>query len=305
MRSQEFHVTMDSASFIRGSDNETNALPELRGPSFRGPLRFWLRAVTGGVIGDLNLDGLHKIESALFGSTELGSAIRVELRPIGNMQTARYPLLPHHDQAIRTAFRPGNSFSIKLSETRPTKDTVWQAANSILKLMITFGGVGNRSRRGYGAMHLEQIASLEAWNLQTKTISQEAIESINNLALDLNVPILTSLPAGPCKYPCINRLGKIRLLNHSSDVAQDEVKWFMEQVHNQHTRTSDIRWLGYGMGGSRQASPLIAKPVKINDAYHIQLVTLPSQFEFCDYGKLSIFLAGIAGTNLSIEGWNE
>src|SRR6266850_1449561 len=66
-------VTLETVTplFLGGAEaQDRNRSPELRPPAFRGALRYWLRAALGGVIGDNNLDGLHRLESAVFGSTE-------------------------------------------------------------------------------------------------------------------------------------------------------------------------------------------------------------------------------------------
>jgi len=50
--------------FLGGADPRGE--PELRAASFRGALRFWLRALLGGMIGDKNLDALHQAEATVF-----------------------------------------------------------------------------------------------------------------------------------------------------------------------------------------------------------------------------------------------
>jgi CRISPR-associated protein Cmr1 len=58
--------------FLTGADPRGE--PELRAASIRGALRFWLRALLGGVIGDKDLDALRKAEPAVFGSTDTGAS---------------------------------------------------------------------------------------------------------------------------------------------------------------------------------------------------------------------------------------
>jgi len=67
-------VTLEAVTplFLGGADPRGE--PELRAASIRGALRFWLRALLGGVIGDKDLDALRKAESAVFGSTDTGAS---------------------------------------------------------------------------------------------------------------------------------------------------------------------------------------------------------------------------------------
>jgi CRISPR-associated protein Cmr1 len=53
--------------------------PELRPASFRGALRYWYRALVGGVVGS-DLHALRVAESKVFGDTEGSSPVRLRLR---------------------------------------------------------------------------------------------------------------------------------------------------------------------------------------------------------------------------------
>ncbi|MDW8002553.1 MAG: type III-B CRISPR module RAMP protein Cmr1, partial [Deltaproteobacteria bacterium] len=72
-------VTLETVSpaFLAGSS--PRSLPEIRAPSFRGVMRFWLRALLGGVVGD-NPKEIFMRESAVFGSTEHASPITIRVK---------------------------------------------------------------------------------------------------------------------------------------------------------------------------------------------------------------------------------
>ena len=84
-------VTLETVTplFLGGAD--PRGTPELRAPAFRGALRYWLRAMLGGAVGDTteNLHKLHACESAVFGSTDekTGGASAVTIR----LRTAAQP----------------------------------------------------------------------------------------------------------------------------------------------------------------------------------------------------------------------
>src|SRR2546421_12182581 len=64
--------------FLAGAD-QTKA--ELRAPTFRGLMRYWQRALVGGLFGT-DRKGLEKVseaETAVFGATDTGSAVSVKV----------------------------------------------------------------------------------------------------------------------------------------------------------------------------------------------------------------------------------
>src|SRR6266850_4461239 len=131
-------VTLETVTplFLGGAEaQDRNRSPELRPPAFRGALRYWLRAALGGVIGDNNLDGLHRLESAVFGSTECGSPIHVRLRSASPLQSGDEKILPHKNgpqAGRRKAFSAGQKIELVMSQWRSIDKTVWKAACAVL-----------------------------------------------------------------------------------------------------------------------------------------------------------------------------
>jgi CRISPR-associated protein Cmr1 len=62
------------------SGADPRGAPELRVPSFRGALRFWLRAWAGGVYGDADIEKVSELETHLFGSAEEGSKVSITIQ---------------------------------------------------------------------------------------------------------------------------------------------------------------------------------------------------------------------------------
>lgn len=152
-------VTLETVTplFLAGADNRT---PELRPASFRGALRFWLRALLGASFGS-DLDGLREAESAVFGNTDGASPIvvRVSARTQPGLAIGdRRPLI-HTDAPGRTfslpAFAEGGQFTLTLA-SRPGQSCLPQEALASLLLMLNLGGVGKRSRRGFGSLRVVQ-----------------------------------------------------------------------------------------------------------------------------------------------------
>jgi CRISPR-associated protein Cmr1 len=89
--------------FVGGSDPQQ---PEIRAASFRGALRFWLRALLGGVLGD-RPDKIFQCKSQVFGSTDYASPVVVRLEP-HNLGSDSFNPLPHKQVKFRfNGFKPG------------------------------------------------------------------------------------------------------------------------------------------------------------------------------------------------------
>src|SRR2546426_3883093 len=80
IRMQEVIFTLQTITplFLAGADQTT---AELRAPSFRGVMRYWYRALVGGLVGT-DTNGLQKVmeaEKAIFGATNIGSAVQIRV----------------------------------------------------------------------------------------------------------------------------------------------------------------------------------------------------------------------------------
>src|SRR5712691_4243202 len=74
--------------FLAGAD-QTKA--ELRAPSFRGLMRYWQRALVGGMGGTdrRGLEEVAKAETAVFGATDTGSAVSIRV-PAGSSEPREF-----------------------------------------------------------------------------------------------------------------------------------------------------------------------------------------------------------------------
>jgi len=301
-------VTLETVTplFLGGAEPRDRP-PELRVPAFRGALRYWLRTVLGGVIGDSNLEGLHQLESAIFGSTDYGSPIQVRLH--GALNASDEKVLPHKDgrqAGPRKAFESGQPLELVLSQLRSTDETVWHVACAALNLALTFGGVGLRSRRGYGTLRIVQSSdptlvsplaatSLDGWKQHIKHVAEDAVASARHLAQSRKVA-LVDLPKGPTRYPCASHLGLIRVCDLQAGSSLAAVTQFMQKAPQDQA---------FGGIKPRQASPLWVRPIQLTDHYGLLLVVLASYFNGANYPTVQRFLAQhFPGEDLSVKGWN-
>ncbi len=161
--------------FLGGSD--PRGTPELRPPSFRGALRFWLRALLGAGLGDGALQELREEETKVFGDANLDSGSPVIVRVANSPQPGRFtapqgvglryllfsmglrerdPRTGQSTTIWRDCFPPGSSFELILQTRTPgrsqAQEMALRRAGASLWLLVRLGGLGARSRRGGGSL---------------------------------------------------------------------------------------------------------------------------------------------------------
>lgn len=147
-------------------NKKLRAEPELRASSIRGMLRYWLRAVLGAQYPSSS--AVYEKESAILGSTETGSRVRVRVQPSRSLQTAgKLTVLPEQTKGyalLHTGFTPSSEFRITLSTHPLDKSEVLRADSDLLKavfLMLNMSGLGRRSRRGSGNLRVLEVKGYE------------------------------------------------------------------------------------------------------------------------------------------------
>jgi len=153
--------------FISGADQD-NA--ELRLPSIKGALRFWWRALAWGQY-EGKINKIREEEAKLFGSTDTGQAavlmrlesqqLRSEPPRFHNVSGAiylGYGVMNFRGELCRSCVNAGSGFVLRLSwkESSLTEDQQRQISDS-LKVMGLLGGLGSKSRKGYGSITLASL----------------------------------------------------------------------------------------------------------------------------------------------------
>lgn len=160
MRKIVARFELTTPSFLGGMET---TLSGLRGPSLRGVLRFWWRALMFSRFAQ-DLMTLQNKESVLFGSSGGGTG-RVQFLPVQPL-TDPHPLsweeVTNHRDGLtylgygvsqRQAFSAPLAFDLPLIIRAEREDSVKEA----LILMGMLGGIGARSRRGWGSLSLQRI----------------------------------------------------------------------------------------------------------------------------------------------------
>ncbi len=177
MEEQTFKCEIVTPLFLGGADQ---VKAELRPASIKGMLRFWWRALYG----TNDLDTMRKRESELFGNTEKKSTLQILLKhdekgDISQLRGGRqyqvqssrmnrpatlsifdylaYGLCQYERSRgnvyNKAHLEPGKRFDLTLRFPRINEKDILGA----LEAMIRFGGLGAKSRNGFGCLHVTDL----------------------------------------------------------------------------------------------------------------------------------------------------
>lgn len=153
----------------------------VRASEIRGQLRFWWRATQGGRYGPDGLAAMKRDEDALWGSTSSPSLVQVEVRNVttGALLTkaggknsfsfgdpikspisyAAFPLREVSEGPASGGLAFGVEFQLVV--TLPADQKWREQVIAALWAWETFGGIGARTRRGFGALHCHCVEGVQ------------------------------------------------------------------------------------------------------------------------------------------------
>lgn len=168
MRSYSFEAEALTPLAIAGEDDrEPDVKAEgLRPPSVRGMMRWWFRAVMGGVVGaDGNYRTLRGLEGRVFGSTGGSSKFRLVVHPGCEIEETTAYLAMNDRRNVRNrrgikyswmrraAIGPSTRFLVTISGRDSAQEELSLGVAS-LWLIGMLSGVGARVRRGFGSLSI-------------------------------------------------------------------------------------------------------------------------------------------------------
>lgn len=159
-------------------------LPEIRPPSFRGLMRYWLRAAVAGVapLEIVSLEDIRAFECSIFGATDQGSAVQVRIIPLSDREERFRKESYSRDHVSgrdylywsmarsgrgkrykpnRLSFSEGTRFKVTLAvHDRGGETPIRQleCAVAALWLLTSLGGIGSRSRRCAGSLTVPNVS---------------------------------------------------------------------------------------------------------------------------------------------------
>ncbi|MBE3002171.1 type III-B CRISPR module RAMP protein Cmr1 [Nocardiopsis sp. HNM0947] len=191
--------------------------PEIRVPSLRGGMRFWLRAMAAMYVGD-DPRRLRKVEDLVFGTTartessdeRLSSPVRMRIAEGPSSSSSGHRKQPHDTFPQETHQRmwlaymlgpglakkgnlpkgtfipPGVTYTLRIARNGSNNedtDRAYQCALGALWLLLAYGGVGARTRRGFGRLSItDRGESLpDGWSSTMDTPSLDFFEGLDHL----------------------------------------------------------------------------------------------------------------------------
>ncbi len=229
---------------MHGEDTQT----ELRPPSIKGAMRFWWRAIHG----NLSLEELKKEESKIFGGTREDSALRSSFRiklVRSHLATTQVNPLPHkqNSQFRINGYQENQNFTLEFIG----KDI--EKIEKIFELTTILGGFGQKSRRGFGSVKINNQNNV-------------TVEYIQSLIQKINQNFTYTLSKhGVEEYPYIKNIEIGRDYNDMNNL----IRTISSATHHHN---------GDGMFGSveggRYASPIYISVIKNGQNYQPIITTL-------------------------------
>ncbi len=237
MKRLSFTLETITPLFLSGNDQTT---VELRAASIRGHLRYWYRALLGG-LGITQSSRLHELESQVFGKEEQGSPLIVRVKDVrwaGGRVKQNTELDLGYDKVKKVTRRPGltyllystqlggnerpyadvgTTFALELSCFSKEAEKVLKLAACALWCWAHFGGLGTRARRGGGDVQVKGIKD-DGNLLQTfpsftldnvtdpeglKDHLEKGLKTVRDLVARLN-SLTPSTPTGVVEFPVLH-----------------------------------------------------------------------------------------------------
>lgn len=258
-----FEIEIITPMFLSGADQSK---AELRAASIKGLLRFWWRALQA----ESDMDELRKKEAKIFGSSdEKVGAAKFSLRLVTTVPvTNKFSPVPHSTtkRFQFTGIVPGHKCKILLTSKNDTDEF-----GNILEIALLLGGLGRRSRRGFGSVHCNQ------WHFKNKQELQDAIfnkiirinedfssqsgKITRKAGLNASYPFIKEISFGQKEEANVNSL--LRKIGQASHNHFDPALGFAGR-HNNNT--------------IRMASPVYAHIAKVENGFIPVITTLNSAF---------------------------
>ncbi|MCR6544723.1 type III-B CRISPR module RAMP protein Cmr1 [Dehalobacterium formicoaceticum] len=291
MEKLSFECELISPLFQYGADQNN---PEFRAPSMKGVLRYWWRAAQA----EANISALRSLEGRIFGGTNTKAdlngkaegekstkqegrscfAIRMTHKKVDIRKEA---MLPHKKEykakANANAIVMYTNFGVEFSFIRMPDEFSPAHLQTLFELTSLLGGMGGRSRRGFGSFRIlrcnnlkSEIAELKQEDILPQILSRLNFLSKNKFTLKNEMIQLENNKNASYPYIETIALGK----------PEQDFRPLLRKISNiSHENNSD--YTGYGSYGERKrlSSPEYVSIIKgeqgkvwpINTSLHLAL----------------------------------
>jgi len=244
MEEVTFELETVTPLFIAGADQRNIENEGLRAPSLRGLLRWWFRAIMGGVefsLGNLNLKSVKEEEERIWGTTERQSKVSLSVAPVSlrvsTFQNIRERGIRYLSYGVydRPYIDFGSRFKIHIFFKRSMSDEERKKVIATLWLLLNLGNVGSKSRKGFGSLRITRdviIDEMEFKNLDNLEKLEEYLRNNIERCLRIfgwngSIPRNESLPPYSIIAP---HYWKMKILNNTHSSALDAINYIGEKI---------------------------------------------------------------------------
>jgi len=260
---KEFEVEIVTPLFLGGADPKK---AELRAPSIKGALRFWWRALHA----HLSLEELKEQEGAIFGDAgEKSGKSKIRIKISKNLiydGKSRENPVPHKNVRFTfPCFNPNEVFSVKIFGD--------ERIFNLFQLVSILGGLGKRSRRGFGSFRIMKINGTDIKSIPSEETVLSLMESLvgNIFRIDNGRIIRADNAHGEYPYIKSVEIGK-RLYRSYKEI-------LAKIGQSSHDNNSD--YTGYARRQDRFSSPVYVSVIRSrsNGGFLPVITTLNTAFK--------------------------
>lgn len=178
LEKKEYEIEVVTPLFLGGANPEK---AEIRAPSFKGMLRFWWRALNPQLAGE-GFGELYGRESDIFGNTEKKSKISLKIETsdietkldllkkfkvksngktfgLDILNYLAYGTMEQKGNVLKRDYiTPKSKFKISIQGPKSqVPESYIGAVELALKYLLSFGGLGAKSRNGFGSLYCKDI----------------------------------------------------------------------------------------------------------------------------------------------------
>ncbi len=278
-----FTLKVLTPMFMGGADPEGD--PELRAASIRGAMRFWFRAIAGAITNDPR--EIYRLESEVFGNTDKKSrvVVRVLKQPSvkSSGETISLKSVGYIGYGLRgMGGKPDRKYLDGEGEFEVNFPVKYKRhIGYIFWFIQNVGGLGARSRKGFGSVRIETDEP-EIKNI----LSLPVDEVLEKEKITLHIGELWNrdiIKETTSNFPSLSpELFEYELVKTQLKYVDAVLKWINKNyntLRKNNLEKYERKFLGFG-GKNRRSSPLFIRPIKESEdgSYSLVLFLFKSKF---------------------------
>lgn len=234
--------------FLGGANSQELEKP--RPPSFKGVLRYWYRVLAWPRL--KSWQAVKKEEGELFGTTKKQARFKLKLIAKNDKELTNtkpwikqgciylgYGLMNFRGEFQRKSFEPGMMLTARLTLMPDITSDQIELLVEALKAVGLLGGLGARSRRGFGSLSLEKISTNKETLWLSPSNEKDLIKKIKEFINEFE-----DLPSAFPPYTALSKKSCIRIskgFSKSSDLLNElgksmiRYRSYGQKKENKHT----------------------------------------------------------------------